>query len=577
MSLSTGQVLNQRYRIAGLLGQGGFGAVYRAWDLNVQAAVAVKECLQSDPESIRQFQTEAGLLFKLRHTGLPVVHDSFSLPGQGSYLVMDFVEGEDLKTKLEQAGGPLPEGQAMAWIEQICDALIYLHSQTPPVIHRDIKPANIRITPQGKAILVDFGIAKLYDPQRRTTRGAQAATPGYAPPEQYGAGSTDARSDLYALGATAYHLLTGEAPPPAMDITAGSLPPPPPAHVLNPAVSLAASQAVGRAMQLRRDDRFHSARAFKAALGQSPAVVAPTLQAGLQPWNAGEPPEARQGSAPGYPYLAGQTPPQGATPPGSAVATLGGQLPQASYPYQPGYTPQPGYASQPGYTPQPGYEYPPAGAAAPVQPGRRAAGPPRLGSWALLVGLAGFGLCLLLGMAGLGLSWYFGPQGGGAPWALPPSATATPIPTPMPATPLPPPATPTTVIQPTFTSPPPLPSFTPTLLPSPTTPALAPDDFVRAYYQAINDRNYDQSWSMLSESFKERVNPTGFGPYTDWWDTVARVDVLTAKIQSQNDQTASVTARLRYTYKDGRVAEDSAVYELVAAPTEFSWWIEAVR
>ena len=136
-----------------------------------------------------------------RHPNLPQVKDQFVIAGQGQYLVMDYVDGQDLEELRCAAGGRLPEAQALSWISQVCDALDYMHRQTPPVIHRDLKPANIKITPEGRAVLVDFGIAKTYDPLLKTTLGARAVTPGYSPIEQYGTGVTDARTDLYSLGA----------------------------------------------------------------------------------------------------------------------------------------------------------------------------------------------------------------------------------------------------------------------------------------------------------------------------------------------------------------------------------------
>ena len=199
MPLQTGQVLEQRYRIEALLGQGGMGAVYRAIDLKFNTPVALKENLTVTPDSQRQFTREAGLLHQLRHPNLPRVTDHFTIAGQGQYLVMDYVEGEDLKGLLRRQG-PLPEPRALNWICQVLDALEYLHSRQ--VIHRDVKPANVKITPQGQVFLVDFGLAKVYDPGQETTIGARGATPGYAPPEQYGQGRTDARSDVYSAGAT---------------------------------------------------------------------------------------------------------------------------------------------------------------------------------------------------------------------------------------------------------------------------------------------------------------------------------------------------------------------------------------
>ncbi|MFC1879155.1 SUMF1/EgtB/PvdO family nonheme iron enzyme [Chloroflexota bacterium] len=288
MTLSPGQTLNNRYRVVKLLGQGGFGAVYRAWDLNMEAPCAVKENFDTSQEAVRQFKREATILHKLRHPNLPQVSDHFSVPGQGQYLVMDFVEGEDLQEMLQRVGSPLPEAQVLDWTGQVCDALEYLHSQDPPIIHRDIKPANIKITPQGKAMLVDFGIAKVYDVNLATTMGARAVTPGFSPPEQYGQGATDAQSDIYALGATCYTLLTGQAPPDSVDMITKRTPQPPAVSAVNPQVSLHTSAAIERAMQLDAEERYPTIGGFRENLaGRSEpiavsidsAVSAPTAQA----------------------------------------------------------------------------------------------------------------------------------------------------------------------------------------------------------------------------------------------------------------------------------------------------------
>ncbi len=174
MSLAIGQVIHNRYRIAALLGQGGMGDVYRAWDLNLKILVALKENLDTSPEALEQFGEEARLLARLSHPNLPRVIDYFTIPGQGDYLVMDYIEGEDLEILLANTpagvngAACLDEKTVIPWIIQVCSGLNYLHSQQPPVIHRDIKPANIKITPEGRAVLVDFGIAKRYEPQTAT-------------------------------------------------------------------------------------------------------------------------------------------------------------------------------------------------------------------------------------------------------------------------------------------------------------------------------------------------------------------------------------------------------------------------
>jgi serine/threonine-protein kinase len=117
MPLNAGQIINNRYRIVKLLGQGGFGAVYKAWDLNMDSPCAVKENLDTSQEAVRQFRREASILHKLRHANLPRVSDHFSIPGEGQYLVMDCVEGDDLQQKLDNVCGPLAENQGIAWIE----------------------------------------------------------------------------------------------------------------------------------------------------------------------------------------------------------------------------------------------------------------------------------------------------------------------------------------------------------------------------------------------------------------------------------------------------------------------------
>jgi uncharacterized membrane protein YjgN (DUF898 family) len=275
MPLVQGQVLQNRYRVARLLGQGGFGAVYRGWDLNLNKPVAIKENLDISPEAQKQFQNEAQILSGLSHPNLPRVTDHFLLPDMGQYLVMDFVEGEDLQSMLDEHGR-LPETQVLPWMEQVCDALGYLHTRQPPIIHRDIKPANIKITPQGQAMLVDFGISKIYDPVLKTTVGARAVTPGYSPPEQYGHGTTDQRSDLYALGATMYTLLTGQEPPESIERMANNVPLTPPRQI-TPMISTSVESAILRACELVTTHRLQSVNEFRQALKSQPFMAMPPV------------------------------------------------------------------------------------------------------------------------------------------------------------------------------------------------------------------------------------------------------------------------------------------------------------
>lgn len=264
MPFTPGQILHDRYRIDGLLGQGGMGAVYDALDLRLGIRCAVKENLLFTEAAQRQFEREARLLATLRHPHLPRVSDHFVIPGQGQYLVMDFVEGEDLKHRLQQQG-PLPEADVIRWSLEILDALAYLHSRN--IIHRDIKPANIKVTPTGSAILVDFGIAKQIDVGGGlTTTGAQGLTPGFAPPEQYGMGRTDAYSDVYAFGATLYVLLTNEVPADALSRMTRPekyIPLSRRATLSNPALAALVDQALA----LEPADRYVNAGEMLTALG----------------------------------------------------------------------------------------------------------------------------------------------------------------------------------------------------------------------------------------------------------------------------------------------------------------------
>ncbi len=281
MPLNPGQILNKRYRIIRQLGQGGFATIYRAEDLSLKAVCALKENLDYWDESQRQFEREARILAELRHPNLPHVFDYFIQPAQGQYLVMDYVEGYDLQEVLDRVNQPLIEKKVLEWIDQICDALIYLHTQTPPIIHRDIKPANIKVTPSNRAMLVDFGVAKIYDPDKQTTMAARAVTPGFSPVEQYGHGTTDARTDQYALAATLYNLLTGKRPPESIErVTGAALDEP---RKLNPAISPHIEEAILRGMQVLAAERFETTAQFKEALKQPPAAVVASRARPAQP------------------------------------------------------------------------------------------------------------------------------------------------------------------------------------------------------------------------------------------------------------------------------------------------------
>ena len=275
MPLKPGFILRNRYRIESVLGQGGMGAVYKAVDVNLGVTVAVKENLFTTEEFARQFRREATILASLRHPNLPRVTDHFVVEGEGQYLVMDFVQGDDLRQKLER-GGPVREDDALPWFLDTADALAYLHSRTPPVLHRDVKPGNIKITPEGRAVLVDFGLAKVVEEDSATTTGAKAMTPGFSPPEQYGSGRTDPRTDIYSLGATLYAALTATIPEDSLERAMGRAQLTP-VRKRNANVSTGLARVVEKALAVKPEDRYQSMPELAAALGASPTASQPTI------------------------------------------------------------------------------------------------------------------------------------------------------------------------------------------------------------------------------------------------------------------------------------------------------------
>ncbi|OGO10733.1 MAG: hypothetical protein A2Y53_02745 [Chloroflexi bacterium RBG_16_47_49] len=270
MTLEPGSLLNNRYRIVEVLGQGGMAAVYRAIDENLSVEVAVKENLFTTDEYARQFRLEATILAGLRQPNLPRVSDHFVIEPQGQYLVMDFIEGEDLRQRLDRLG-PLPEQEVIIIGVAICDAMAYMHSRKPMILHRDIKPGNVRITPSGHIYLVDFGLAKLVQGRETTHTGARAMTPGYSPPEQYGTARTDPRSDIYSLGATLYSALTDVLPEDGLDRAMNRV-------GLTPILkhNLKASEHVTtiieKCLAIQTEDRYQSAEELRFALMEARSI-----------------------------------------------------------------------------------------------------------------------------------------------------------------------------------------------------------------------------------------------------------------------------------------------------------------
>jgi serine/threonine protein kinase len=270
--LSADTVLQGRYRIVSQLGQGGMGAVYEAIDERLDTIVALKETLFTDEKLRKQFEREARLLARLHHQALPRVSDHFN-ESEGQFLVMQYIAGEDLAAMLTERNGPFPEDEVIRWADQLCDALDYLHTQDPQIIHRDIKPQNLKLTARGQIVLLDFGLAKGSAGQLTavtTSASIFGYTPNYAPLEQVQGMGTDARSDLYSLAATLFHLVTNVKPPDALSRAAavvnGEPDPLPFADEISAGVSSSFANVLAKGMSLKRDDRFPTASAMGDAL-----------------------------------------------------------------------------------------------------------------------------------------------------------------------------------------------------------------------------------------------------------------------------------------------------------------------
>ena len=271
--LSVGAQLQGRYKILGVIGVGGMGAVYKAQDLrfpNVQRLCAVKEMVNTttDPQVrkiiLRNFDREASILATLSHPAIPQVYDYFT-DGRRSYLVLEYIHGQDLEAMLAGTQGFFSETQVVTWAIQLCDVFSFLHNHKPrPIIFRDLKPSNIMLDEQGRIRLVDFGIAKLF---QSGTKGTMIGTEGYSPPEQY-RGVAEPRGDIYALGATMHHLLSKQDP---------RLEPPfsfheRPIHKTNPTISRELMKILDKSLEYDINKRWGSAEEFKRALLSLPSA-----------------------------------------------------------------------------------------------------------------------------------------------------------------------------------------------------------------------------------------------------------------------------------------------------------------
>src|SRR5262245_2512687 len=272
--LKANTMLQNRYLIIRHLAAGGMGSVYEARDQRVGNIVALKETFFVQESLRKAFHREASILATLKHPALPKVIDHFT-EGEGQFLVMEYIRGEDLSNILEMHGQryvkPIPQGDALMWADQLLGVLEYMHSQRPPVIHRDIKPKNLKLNERGEIILLDFGLAKEEAMESALATGSvRGYTLKYAPLEQIQGTGTDPRSDLYSLAATFYHIMTGQEPLDALTrattLIEGRPDPLRRADELNPQVSPKVSALLEQAMAMDRNRRPATASTMRAAL-----------------------------------------------------------------------------------------------------------------------------------------------------------------------------------------------------------------------------------------------------------------------------------------------------------------------
>ncbi|MGA6970368.1 MAG: protein kinase [Candidatus Binatus sp.] len=275
--LEAGTVLQGRYQIERLLGGGGMGMVYLAHDQRLaNRPCAIKEMVDhfidqaQRIEANEYFAREADTLAQLKHQAIPAITDRFELANR-HYLVMEYVEGRNLEEELAARGEPLPEGLVIDIARQLCDVLAYLHGLVPPIIYRDMKPSNVMLNPNGRVVLVDFGIARLFKAARK---GTMIGTLGFAPPEQY-QGLVDPRSDIYSLGATLHYVLTGRDPEKFPPFSF------PPVRELRPGVSSNLAGAIDAALAYEMDGRPGRVQDFRDMMlyGRGLSMDSPSVSA----------------------------------------------------------------------------------------------------------------------------------------------------------------------------------------------------------------------------------------------------------------------------------------------------------
>lgn len=257
-----GMIIQGKYEILKLIGKGGMSRVYLAMDQNLNKQWAVKEIEKhkndiNNEVMIQSAMAEANMIKKLDHPSLPRIVDIINKE-DFIYVVMDYIEGEPLSNILNKQGAQ-PQELVIHWAIELCGVLDYLHRQTPPIIYRDMKPSNIMLQPNGNIKLIDFGIAREYK-EESLADTVSLGTKGYAAPEQFGGkGQTDARTDIYCLGVTLYHLLTGQNPcEPPYEIY--------PIRYWNPQLSSGLEYIIQKCTQLNPNDRYQSCAELLYAL-----------------------------------------------------------------------------------------------------------------------------------------------------------------------------------------------------------------------------------------------------------------------------------------------------------------------
>lgn len=299
-------MIQNRYLIVQLIGKGGMGEVYLAVDQRLGSAVALKRTFFANDEMLgNAFEREAKILARLRHPVLPKVSDHFT-EGDEQYLVMEHIAGDDLSKRLETANKPFPVSWVLFWADQLLDALSYLHTHEPPIIHRDIKPQNLKLTDENHIVLLDFGLSKnssgltnLTGSSSSTSGSVVGYTPHYAPMEQIRGTGTSPRSDLYALSATLYQLMTNSVPMDALS-RADSLLNEQPDPIrrltdINPEIAPDISTVVLKGMEVSQEKRWANARDMQKALRKAYSQVQEAMTAHTVAFNANDmPPGAEE-------------------------------------------------------------------------------------------------------------------------------------------------------------------------------------------------------------------------------------------------------------------------------------------